>query len=64
VQIDAVAAGKGLPVLVGFDDVVVARQGPEAVPLVVVHGRLVPQPPVDVVGIVEEDVRERVELDW
>jgi hypothetical protein len=63
VQVDAMAARERLPVLVGLDDVVVARQRPEAVALVVVHGRLVPQAPVHVVGVIEEDVGEGVELD-
>jgi hypothetical protein len=63
VQVDAMAAGERLPVLVGLDDVVVARQRPEAVTLAVVHGRLVAQAPVHVVGVVEEDVGEGIELD-
>jgi hypothetical protein len=63
VQIDAMAAGERLPVLVGLDDVVVARQRPEAVTLAVVNGRLVAQAPVHVVGVVEEDVGEGIELD-
>ena len=62
VEGEAVGGGVGGDVAVHLDAVVVARHRPEPDPLVVVHGRLVAEPPVHVVGVLEELLAERIEL--
>ena len=57
-----VRAAEDLPVAVSRDHVVVARQGPEPVLVVVVDGRVIPQPGVRLVRVVEEVGGKRVEL--
>ena len=57
-------AGEGLPVEMGGPHVLVAEQGPEPVGVVVGDGRLVAHPTVEVVGIGEVLVRERIEPRW
>src|SRR5260370_2928860 len=62
-ELDAVRARERFPVAVRGQDVGEARQRVEPVSLAVVHGRLVAETPVHVGGVVEELLRERVELD-
>jgi hypothetical protein len=62
-ELDAVRARETLPVAVRGKDVGETRQRVEPVLLAVVHGRLVTETPVHLGGIVEELLRERVELD-
>ncbi len=61
VEVDAVGAGEGLPVVAGRHDVSVADQGPEPVLLVEGDRGLVAEGAVQLVGVVEEDLGERVE---
>ena len=62
-ELDAVRAREPLPVSVRRQDVGEARQRVEPVPLAEVHGCFVAQAPVHVVGVVEELLGERIELD-
>src|ERR687897_422580 len=63
-ELDAVRAREPLPVAVRGQDVGKARQRIEAVLLAAIHRRLVAKTPVQRVGVVEELLRERIELDW
>ena len=60
-QLDAVRAREALPVAVRGEDVGEARQRVEPVLLAEVDRRFVAEPPVDLGGIVEELIRERIE---